>query len=596
MTPGRANHIEDHMLNRPSVPLAPEDVMLEGWDGITALLLREADRVFAAGRHTCLIGMDGYPGTDWQTLTHQLREACEQRQVGFTGWNVEECRLADEAMDALLQPYLGTDPVFGRLYKKGLSTFCDSAQLSALKANLRQARNGQKAPLSVIVCYGTGALLGSLRSRYDVSIYCDLTREQSLKRNRQWNQLSGKTQSISPKKLYYVDMPVNDRHRSRVLAHTDYYIDGNDPDRPLLLAAPTLQKVCRGLADSPIRLKYMYEPGPWGGQWLKKIRRLPDEWVNCAWSYEVIATEMSALIHLNNLLIELPWTLFLDLQYNNIMGSVPRRRFGGEFPIRFDYLDTMDGGDLSIQVHPTTAYICEQFGETYHQGEMYYIVEAKAGAAVKLGLREETRIDQFQQAARLADEQGIPLDGSQYVNQVPAHKHDLLMIPPGTVHGSGEGLVVLEISATTYRYTFKIYDYLRPDLNGVMRPIHVEHAFHVIKPFRRSGWVARNLVQSPLPVRAGADWTEFLIGDRREFFHVVFRLEFEHAVEDDTRGKFHILTLVEGESILLHAAHDARNAIEIRYSETVIIPATFGKYRMVNQGGETCKVVKARLR
>jgi mannose-6-phosphate isomerase len=170
------------------------------------------------------------------------------------------------------------------------------------------------------------------------------------------------------------------------------------------------------------------------------------------------------------------------------------------------------------------------------------------------------------------------------------------MIPPGTVHGSGEGMVVLEISATTYRYTFKIYDYLRPDLNGVMRPIHIDHAFNVIKPFRRTQWIYKNAIQEPKLIRSGKGWAEYSIGDRREFFHVVYRLEFEDRIEDDTCGKFHVITLVEGDSVEIRSLEDENKRVRMNYSETILIPACFGKYQMINQGQGICKVVKARLR
>jgi mannose-6-phosphate isomerase class I len=428
----------------------------------------------------------------------------------------------------------------------------------------------------------------------------DLTRETVLKRNREWSDLSGKTQSISPKKLYYVDFQVNDRHRNRLLDlkvnGVDFYVDGNRAPRPVLFPSSTLRKIATAISSSPFKLKYMYEPGPWGGQWLKETRDLPEDWVNCAWSYEVIAPEMGLLVAVQGTIIELPWTTFFHLQYDRVMGNVPKRRFGGQFPIRFDYLDTMGGGDLSIQVHPTTSYIRKHFDEPYHQGEMYYIMAAREGAAVNLGLNEEAREEEFLNAAKLADEKGVEFDYRDYVNSVPVQEHDLLLIPPGTVHGSGEGLVVLEISATTYRYTFKIYDHLRPDLNGVMRPIHVGHAFNVIKWFRRSKWVDKNLKQEPELVRSGDAWAEYLIGDRREFFHIVFRLEFSQQVEDDTEGRFHVLTLVEGDEVELYSLEDESRKLLFKYSETVIVPANFGRYRIIHRGQGVCKIVKARLR
>ncbi len=241
-------------------------------------------------------------------------------------------------------------------------------------------------------------------------------------------------------------------------------------------------------------------------------------------------------------------------------------------------------------------YIKKHFNEPYHQGEMYYIVDAKDGASVNLGINDETTPETFHQAATLADEEEIAFDYHDYVNNVPSTTHDLLQIPPGTVHGSGEGLVVLEISATTYRYTFKIYDHLRPDLNGVMRPIHVKHAFNVIKWFRRSQWVAGNLLQEPKLIRSGDGWGEYLISDRREFFHVVYRTEFERQIEDDTDGKFHVLTLVEGDTVLLQSLENPERQYQFNYSETIVVPACFGKYIVINKKGKICKIVKACLR
>jgi len=122
------------------------------------------------------------------------------------------------------------------------------------------------------------------------------------------------------------------------------------------------------------------------------------------------------------------------------------------------------------------------------------------------------------------------------------------------------------------------------------------HAFNVIKWFRRSKWVGRNLKQEPKLVRSGDGWAEYLIGDRREFFHIVFRLEFDHQIEDDTESRFHILALVEGDIAELHSLEDKARKLLFKYSETIIVPACFGKYRIINRGQGACKIVKARLR
>ena len=61
------------------------------------------------------------------------------------------------------------------------------------------------------------------------------------------------------------------------------------------------------------------------------------------------------------------------------------------------------------------------------------------------------------------------------------------------------------------------------------------------------------------------------------------RLDFEHEIEDDTRGRFHVLNLVEGEAVDV-GGHP------LAYAETLVVPAAVGRY--VVRGGPA-KVVKA---
>ena len=98
--------------------------------------------------------------------------------------------------------------------------------------------------------------------------------------------------------------------------------------------------------------------------------------------------ENSLYFRISHTIFEIPSINLVFFQPRQLLGEAVHARFGDEFPIRFDFLDTMDGGNLSLQVHPLTEYIQEKFGMHYTQDESYYIMDAKPGAHVFLGLKE----------------------------------------------------------------------------------------------------------------------------------------------------------------------------------------------------------------
>jgi len=289
--------------------------------------------------------------------------------------------------------------------------------------------------------------------------------------------------------------------------------------------------------------------------------------------------------------LECSFDYLLWQETDAVLGTAVAARYGSYFPIRFDYLDTMGGTNLSCQVHPRVDYIRDEFGEPFTQDETYYIMTCEQNARVFLGLREETDLERFRADAYAARDQAMPFDIAAHVNSVASKPHDLFLIPSGTVHCSGANNLVLEISATPYIYTFKIYDYLRGDLNGNLRYVHLEHAFANIDSTRRTGWVQEHLIQQPVVVRTGNNWRELCIGNIEQLFFAIHRLEFLETIDDATDGKFLALNLVEGEQC--EVLTETREPVQLHYAESIIIPASVGTYRLSNTGNRPCKVVKA---
>jgi len=267
--------------------------------------------------------------------------------------------------------------------------------------------------------------------------------------------------------------------------------------------------------------------------------------------------------------------------------------FGTSFPVRFDYLDTVDGGNLSVHCHPRPDYMEEVFGWPYPQHETYYVMETTPGVSVWLGLQGGADLDAFRREAARAERDGVELKAGRYLRTHAAERHRLYLIPAGTPHASGAGNVVLEISATPYLYTLRFYDWLRRDLEGELRPVHLDHAFANLDP-TCSGARLSELMPEPTVVREGKGWREVELGRHPDLFFAVHRLEFDDTIEDETAGRFHVLNLVEGTTIEIES--ETGDVHPLSYAETIVVPAAVGRYRLTRSSGPASKVVKAFVR
>jgi mannose-6-phosphate isomerase class I len=500
-----------------------------------------------------VLAIDGPPALDWDALAAGLDDAGRIQRV--------------RAVEPVVEQALAGDPVFARLYAGTIDGLIDLPRLERTDGRL-----------TIVV--GPGSALAD----HDVLWYADVPKRDQLA-------------AIPPEceqRLLFVDWPVHERHARALARRLDAYLDLTDATEPRLVDGDVLRTTLERVAAGPFRTRPTFLPGPWGGQWLRTRLGIETDEPNLAWSYELIAPEASLLLHdSEGERVEVAFELLLALAADGVLGAEAAARFDGQFPIRFDYLDTLDGGHLSIQCHPSEEYMRAMFGGAYTQDETYYVVETTPGAKVFLGLRDDADVEAFEQAAR-AGLAGEPFEPERFLQTHVAERHRLYLIPGGTPHASGAGNVVLEISATPYLYTLRFYDWLRRNLDGRLRPVHLEHAFANLDPRRRGDAVVGNLIQQPRELRAGDGWRELVLGALPELFFAVHRLDFERAVVNQTAGRFHVLNLVEGESIAIET--ETGRVHTLSYAETIVVPAAAGAYTLTNTGAAACKVVKAFVR
>lgn len=532
-----------------------------------------------------------YPGTFVEEISRVLEEGL--RPAAMIG--AEQCYRGSAELDRMLAANLTDDPVFGRMNDIELADFLDSGKTADGRRVMRESSG-------LVLVVGAGASL--VAENYDLLVYCNLARreiEQRQRRNETGNLGVDnllETASIKYKRGFFVDWRAADRLKRRLYGSIDFLLDTNDRCTPKMITGDTFRRALEVAVRGPLRLAPFFDPGPWGGEWMRRKFALPLDAPNYAWGFDCVPEENSLLLGFGSERIEVPAIDLVFRHPRELLGPDVHERFGAEFPIRFDILDTMGGGNLSLQVHPLAAYVRQHFGMSYTQDESYYLLDAAPDAVVYLGLKEG--VNQRQMIADLESAQngGALFPAECYVNAWPARKHDHFSIPSGTIHCSGRNSVVLEISATPYIFTFKMWDWSRLGLDGEPRPIHLHHGIANIQWNRTTDWVRRELIDRVESLACGNDWVEERTGLDESQFIETRRHWFTGSVPHDTHGTVNVLNLVEGDEAIVESPSEAFDPFPVHYAETFIIPAAVGPYaiRPARKTGARLATLKAFVR
>lgn len=557
-----------------------------------------------------VIALDGYISAQWKQTINLLSQNLKLKSIGVTTIDFAEVFKSSGQLDEELSECLEVDRVkdpvllFGKIFKGTFEDLLDKNKLDILKGKLEHNNSGNKNG-EVIIIYGCGCAIKSLRNLYDLILYFDVTPKEVMLRARS-GAFSNLGDSIArpikelQRRLYYVDFEVVVKLRGDLIKNNviDYYIANDDPDNNKLIPCEAMNSIMSALVKYPFRCKPVYLEGVWGGHYIKKLRGLPDKMKNCAWVFDMIPMEVSVVVEAGSNLLEFPFFTFVQKEEVELMGKDCVKKFGGYFPIRFNYDDTYhSNGNMSIQVHSGHDYNVNNYNEAGRQDESYYVVATGHGAKTFVGFNDGADFDEFIRDVKKSEKEHTTVDYEKYVNHVQSRPGVQIMLPAGTIHSSGRNQVVLEIGSLTIgSYTYKLYDYLRADLDGVPRPIHTYHGERVLRKERSASWVKENIVQQPALVRKGEGWAEYVIGEHDLLYFTLRRLEFEKSIEDNTGGKFHVLTLVDGEKVMVQSVDHPELCYTQNYLDIVIVPANMGKYTITNMGNQPVCVHKTMLK
>jgi mannose-6-phosphate isomerase len=254
-----------------------------------------------------------------------------------------------------------------------------------------------------------------------------------------------------------------------------------------------------------------------------------------------------------------------------LVGTAGVERFDGRFPLLIKLLDCSDW--LSVQVHPDDEQARRlvgpgEFGKT----EAWYFLDVEPGAAILAGVKPGVSREALADSIR----EGRIVDVAQ---RVEVEAGEALLIPAGTLHALGPGLLLYEIqqaSDTTYR----AYDWDRPTSAG--RRLHIEESVEVAtaKPARA---LTRPEVVGPTGAARAVSCDYFDLD--------LVRVSAETALVADTAARtFHIVTAVAGGGELRSGDETAR----LGRFETALVAATAGHYTTIAIDG-TATLLRAAI-
>ena len=535
-----------------------------------------------------VIVVDCYPGVNDEEVLPALIEGIKPSCVVKS----ENIFYDEETLNTMMAAHLTRDRVRGVMYYGPMSDFVDETQRAYYEEKVKECTG-------VCLVYGVGA---SLITKGDILVYADIARWEIQLRYRKGMpnfKCHNEKEDVlrKYKRGFFIEWRIADRHKKELYDDIGFYLDTNKENDPKMVSGEAFREGLKQISKRPFRLVPYFDPGVWGGQWMKLVCDLDPKEENYAWSFDGVPEENSIYLQYGDVVIESPAMNVVKYMPENLLGKKNYARFGAEFPIRFDFLDTMGGQNLSLQVHPLTEYIKSHFGMTYTQDESYYILDAGEDGGVFLGLKENIDSEQMVKDMRTAQTGEIKFDAEKYINFFSAKKHDHFLIPAGTIHCSSSNCMVLEVSATPYIFTFKLWDWDRVGLDGLPRPIHIDDGEQVIQWDRTTGWVKENLVNHFEVIEKNDQYEEVKTGLHELEFIETRVITSKEKTFHDMKDGVNVLNLVDGTSAVIESITNEFPPFTLHYVETIIIPAAVKAYSIrPEKENEEIKFIKAYVR
>ena len=586
--------------NRIAISAQSKDSVIFGWE-------KTADALAAlvkGGKKN--IAIDGWYGINFEKIAKAVADKVEGAKVVLLG--AEKLFLPREEIIAYNAPFVTDDPGFGKVNKYGVIE--DIMQPEAIE-EMRKAL--EKKDGQVVIIYGVGASIKAFADLLDVKCYVDNTHQKV-----QWDMWTGKLATFGAteptgnyhwKEYNYSDYYLLKRQKDYMYEAMNFYVENYFENDLVLVPRSAYDEIMSTLVKYPIHEVKIFSPGPWGAYRYHDMDYGVEGLENNAWN-KIAGPELRILIDFGGeRSISMP--MLNAMQYGKeLVGEYIDQQYPGLFPMDI-WLD--DGWhptpqpaeriSMPMHIHPSSKYVADHFDEPLGRYETYYIAEAYEGANTWMGFHDDADIEEWERLCESSNNITPIENWKDFIANWDSKEGDLYLIPPGTMHGHGGNQMVLEMdtnpSINGTEYSFFEYDFARPSwdddaksMTGKPLKMHLEHGRNMEKT-RRASWVKDHLLSTPLVVK----WTPAYYIDRYKSHSVmpyhVERIHFEKCGEYSTEGKFmHMLTLTVGTKVTVRSKTNPAFFAECDKFQTLVIPASFGDYEILNEEGgrATCVI------
>jgi len=306
----------------------------------------------------------------------------------------------------------------------------------------------------------------------------------------------------------------------------------------------------------PMKFYPIYKDKIWGGQGLKThLGRDIDPSSKVGESWEISDHEEDTSVVSNGELKGKSLCWVLQNFCEELMGKTGYERF----PLLFKYIDANDR--LSVQVHPD-----DKYADGYKKGElgkteMWYVIHAKPGAELIVGLRDGARKNDFEKAIK-------DNTTEKYLYRMKVKTGDAVFLPSGRIHAIMEGLLIAEVEQNS-DLTFRLYDWGRVGFDKKPRPVHIKESLDVIN---FSDYAPSSVEKK----WAGKGKNRFSELARCEYF-IVEEYEVKEVEQMDTAGGFKVINLIDGSCDIVCG----KGKLRCEKGESVLVPAVCGAFKLV---------------